>query len=310
MPVTFDQAFRAKAIRSGGWQNVPPLPCPDLGGRVFWPEMPWHQPIADMPVDSVRSKMLRDLAFKIRCRSTFHANVRSGTPYQLVDGVRPTQVWPVSLFGGVGWRTPLPGVVARFGDPTGFLGDSQWLGVDLSGPNPVLWEAAALGVGWRGWQARKVTRSDTGRPFSESDASTASKIPMLALMPRPEELKAGRVPRALAMTGPASPRWRWPARFSDGLHPSLPIEYGDRLGLLPEAAQRLRAKAPNTETLAIVNAFDEYGAIYTDRTMLEIDADGNTRLPMAPDINVQIPDGDLTIADFYLIKTPATRSAP
>jgi hypothetical protein len=305
MPVTFDQAYRAKAIRSGGWKNVPALPCPDLGGRVFWPDMPWHRPIGDLEVDTVRSRMLLELGFRIRCRTSFYDNVRSGTPYQLVDGVRATQVWPVSLFGGLGWRTPLPPVVARFGDPTGFLGDSQWLGVDLSGPNPVLWEAAALGVGWRGWQARKVTRSDTGRPFAESDAATASKIPMLALMPRPEEMLAGHIPRALAITGPASPRWHWPARFSDGLHPSLPIEYGDRLGLRPETAQRLRAKAPNIETVAIVNALEEYGGIYTDRTMTEIDAAGNTRLPMDPRINVQIADGDLSIADFRIYKTAA-----
>lgn len=304
MPSTFDQAFRAKAIRSGGWVNVPPFPCPDLGGRVFWPDMPWHLPAGELDVDVTRTKVLAEVDVAIRAKSSFRDNVRGGTPYQLVDGLAMTKVWPVSLFGGLGWKAPLPPVVARFGDPTGFLSDSQWLGIDLSGPNPILWEAAPLGLSWRGWQANKVTRSDTGRPFAESSAVTASKIPMLALMPRPEELCAGHVPRALAVSLPSSPRFHWPARFSDGLHPSHPIEYGDRLVLDPRRAEQLRAAAPNVETVAVVNALEEFGAYAADRTMREIDAAGNIRLPMHPGLNVQVPDGDggLRLADFRLVK--------
>ncbi len=295
MPVTFERAFRAKAIRSGGWVNVPAFECPDLEGRVFWPDMPWHRPAAEFRVDELRTAMLRDLGFAVKARCGFGQNVRHGVPYQLV-GTRSTQVWPISLFGGRGWRVPLPSTVTRFGDPTGFLGDSQWCGVDLSGPDPVLWEAGACGVGWRGWQARKVTRSDTGRPFGESDAVTASRIPLLALLPRPEELLAGRVPRALGISLPSAPRFHFPARGTDGLHPSLPIEYGDRLALTPEAAQRCRALAPNIETVAVVNALEEFGAYAADRTMLEIDADANLRIPMDPRIDVRLPD--VSIADF------------
>jgi hypothetical protein len=304
MPTTVDAAYRAKARRGGGGANVPPLPCPDLGGRVFWPDMPWHLPAAGLEVDEIRTAMLAEVDVPIRARSTFRDNVRSGTPYQLVDGMPLTKVWPVGLFDGLGWKVPLPPVVTRFGDPTGFLSDSQWLGIDLSGEHAVLWEAGTLGVGWRGWQARRVWRSDTGRPFEESGAATASRIPMLALMPRPEELLAGRIPRALAVSLPSSPRWHWPARFSDGLHPSHPIEYGDRLVLPPERAAELRAVAPNIETVAIIDALEEFGAYAADRTMREIDAAGNIRLPMAPGIDVQVLDGEggLRLADFVIVK--------
>lgn len=305
MPVTFEQAFRAKAIRSGGWVNVPAFECPDLEGRVFWPDMPWHRPVSEFRVDEMRTAMLQDLSFAVKARCGFaeEGNTRHGVPYQLVDDVELlTRVWPINWLKGLATKAPLPPVVARFGDPTGFLGDSQWCGVDLSGPDPVLWEVGALGESLRPWvrgkvwQGRKVTRSDTGRPFGESDAVTASRIPLLALLPRPEELLAGRVPRALGISLPSAPRFHFPARGTDGMHPSLPIEYGDRLALTPETAQRARAKAPNIETVAVVNALEEFGAVAADRTMLEIDADANLRIVMDPRIDVQLPD--LSIADF------------
>lgn len=309
MPSTFDQAFRPKAIRSGGWEHVQPFPCPDLGGRVFWPDMPWHRPAAGLEVDEIRTAMLAEVDVPIRGASGFADNVRKGTPYQLVDGVRPTRVWPNNWLGGGPTLTPLPPIVARFGDPTGFLSDSQWVGIDLSGPNPILWEAGACGPSWRPWagnvwQARRVYRSDTGLPFEKSSSATASGIPMLALMPRPEELLAGRVPRALAVSLPSAPRFHWPARGTDGKHPSHPIEYGDRLVLLPESADRLRSLAPNVETVTAVDALEEFGGYAADRTHLEIDSPGNLRLPMHPGLNVQIPDGEhgLRLTDFVLVK--------
>lgn len=309
MPVTFDQAFRPKAIRSGGWANVPPFPCPDLGGHVFWPDMPWHQPAAGLEIDRIRTAMLAEVDVPISAKSGFADNVRKGTPYQRVDGMPMTRVWPNNWLGGTATKAPLPPVVARFGDPTGFLSDSQWVGIDLSGEHAVLWEAGACGPSWRPWagnvwQARKVYRSDTGQPFEKSSASTASGIPMLALMPRPEELLAGRIPRALAVSLPSANRFHWPASGTDGKHPSHPIEYGDRLLLLPERAAELRAASPNIETVAVIDALEEFGGYAADRTHLEIDSPGNLRLPMHPGLNVQVPDGDdgLRLVDFVLVK--------
>lgn len=310
MPITFEAAFRNRAIQLGGWEYVQPFPCPDLEGRVFWPEMPWHRPVAGLEVDKIRTAMLEEVDVPISAKSGFADNVRKGTPYQLVDGMPMTKVWPNNWLGGGPTLTPLPRIVARFGDPTGYLSDSQWVGIDLSRDYPILWEAGACGPSWRlwagnVWQARRVSRSDTGLPYERSSASTSSGIPMLALMPRPEELFSGYIPRALAISLPSSPRFHWPARGSDGQHPSHPIEYGDRLALTPEAAERLRKKAPNIESLAVVNCLEEFGGYAADRTHLKIDSPGNMRLPMHPGLNVQVPDGPeegLRLMDFVIVK--------
>jgi hypothetical protein len=241
-PRTFFEAFAALARAAGSWAAVPPLECPDLGPLKFWPDMPWHQRADELEVDELRTAMLAEVDVPVRCRTGISpGNVRAGTPYQRVDGRPLHRVWPVRLLDGLGWRIPLPAIVARFGDPTGFLGDSQHVSIDVG--RTTIHEVGALGVGWRGWQARNYRRSDYSRPFDESSSATAGGIPLLAGLARREELDAGLIEHALLISGPASGRHRWPARGSDGQHPSHPLEYGDRLVLREDVADRAPRRA-------------------------------------------------------------------
>lgn len=294
-PRTFYEANVVNARARGSWEAVPALPCPDLGPLKFWPEMPWHDRADGLEVDELRTAMLAEVDVPVRCRTTFRDNVRGGSPYQRVDGVKPRRVWPVSLFAGLGWQVPLPPVVARFGDPTGFLGDSQHLSIDVAATT--LHELSAAGVSWRGWQGLSYARSDYSRPFTESRSITAGRIPMLATMPRPEEFavdhpdvpNAGHITHALAISGPASDRHRWPARGSDGQHPSHPLDYGDRLVLRADVADELLAELADRNSRTIVVALRDYGGFLNDRTMLELLAPANTRLPMHRGLELDVP---------------------
>ncbi len=286
-PRTFYEANIVTARARGSWAAVPALPCPDLEGLVLWPEMPWHDRADELEVDELRTAMLAEVDVPVRCRLGIYDNVRAGTPYQRVDGIPTHHVWPVNLFAGLGWQVPLPPVVARFGDPTGFLSDSQHVSIDVA--RTTIHELGAAGVGWRGWQARNYRRSNYSRPFAESSATTAGGIPLLAGLPRPEELLAGYIPRALLLSGPASPRWHYPARFSDGQHPSHPLEYGDRLVLRPEVAELLLAELVDVPSRAIVECLRDFGAFLNDRTGLELDSPANLRLPMHQGLELNVP---------------------
>lgn len=293
MPRTYEEAFKLKAQRVG-WVGVPPLECPDLGGLVLWPEQPWH--VNAGPVDHLRSAMLEQVDADVLCRTSMYKNVRTGVPYQLVNGVRGTQVWPIRLLDGLGRKLPLPDIMTRVGDPLGSKGDLQWFGIDTA--KRKLYEASSIGKGWRGWQAGTMLEIAYDRPFSESRSVCAGRIPMLALLPRPEEMLAGYIPTALAMVGPASPRFHAPARASDGLFPDHPIEYGDRFVLDHDAAERALARVENIESAAVVNCLREgsKGAIFNDRTGPHY----SFRLPVDPRISVQVPG--LRLSDFRIVR--------
>ena len=300
-PRTFFEAFAALARAAGSWAAVPPLVCPDLGPLKFWPDMPWHQRADELEVDEIRTAMLAEVDVPVRCKTGLSAgNVRAGTPYQRVDGRPLHRVWPVRLLDGLGWRIPLPSIVARFGDPTGFLGDSQHVSIDVG--RTTIHEVGALGVGWRGWQARNYRRSDYSRPFSESSSATAGGIPLLAGLARREEFAAGVIEHALLISGPASGRHRWPARGSDGQHPSHPLEYGDRLVLREDVAEELLAELDDPNSRAVVVCLRDYGAHLNDRTGLEIDASANIRLVMDRDVDVDVPG--LRYTSFTIRRQP------
>lgn len=306
-PRTFFEAFSARARAAGSWAAVPPLACPDLGSLKFWPDMPWHQRADELEVDELRTAMLAEVDVLVRCKTGLSAgNVREGTPYQRVDGRPLHRVWPVRLLDGLGWRIPLPAIVARFGDPTGFLGDSQHVSIDVG--RTTIHEVGALGVGWRGWQARNYRRSDYSRPFDESSSATAGRIPLLAGLPRPEELAAGYIPRALLLSGPASGRHRWPARGSDGQHPSHPLEYGDRLVLLPEVADELLGELDDVPSRAVVECLRDFGAHLNDRTGLELDSPANIRLTMHQGLELNVPG--LRYTSFTVRRQPRPQEAP
>jgi len=299
-PRTFFEARVAQAQAAGSWAAVPALECPDLSGLKFWPSMPWHQRADELEVDEIRTAMLREVDVPVRCSTAMRDNVRGGTPYQRVDGIPSRRVWPVRLLDGLGWQVPLPDPVARFGDPTGFLGDSQHVSIDVA--RTTIHELASAGVGWRGWQGSKYARSDYSRPFSESSSVTAGGIPLLAGLPRREELEAGLIEHALLISGPGSGRWRWPARFSDGQHPSHPLEYGDRLVLRPEVAELLLAQLTDRPSRAIVVALRDYGAHLNDRTGLELLSPANVRLTMSRGLEVNVPG--LRYTSFTIRRQP------
>ena len=97
-------------------------------------------------------------------------------------------------------------------------------------------------------------------------------------------------------------RHRWPARGSDGQHPSHPLEYGDRLVLREDVAAELLAELDDPNSRAVVVCLRDYGAHLNDRTGLEIDASANIRLVMDRDVDVDVPG--LRYTSFTIRRQP------
>ena len=275
-----------------GAQGAAALPS---GGRYFSDESPWNTMAQGLPKASGSARMLA-LARTRRAvieqpgqhgvltaartvREGFHVNTESWAPLIVRaggdDAVLTEMVCRQHECG------PEPGrVPAALALPPATNPDPRFDGW-LSVIDP------ARGVGYDFWRARRQS-DDTisyqyakawaldgpgfSRPFSVDPIRAAgargSGLPLFAGVIGPEELRAGEINHALAVSVPGLARRNYvqPASVTDGVGPTASLPAGARIRLRASVLPRTRIGDPSRPAVeAILVALRSYGAIVVDR---------------------------------------------
>ncbi len=297
------------------WQTWLPDEVPSLDD-VLWVDAPWLDPIDGLGVNATATTALKAWEGPVRTRvgGVSAQNSWSGTPWADVSHVEV----PTVVFDQHGRKhlVPLPdfhrneGIVRRFGDPTATQGDLQWVGFDLRDPDhPYMWECGALrpGPDFGTWFARVVVRWDLSRPWDTTPAGvTASRLPLVAGIPRPDEFARGYIDHAIWFSAAcySTREILWPARGTDGLCSAHPLVAGTRLVLHPDwrpsfiltrdeetlvAAMKRGAPGSNTGR----------GLIVGDRT----DPKQGSAIRSCMDPRVRLRDLGLRLTDFIVLSS-------
>jgi hypothetical protein len=266
----------------------------DLGGRnPFASTSPWNAQVQTLPADPNSAAMIR-----VSARQPVDASEQTYLQSRLTRRNLAINLtgWAPGVYG-VGAGSPVKLICrqsrcGKVGDPPP---DTLRLGADAV-PDPghdgwlVLVDEANKTV-WDLWRARRAGNtlsyafarrwrldgSGVGPVSATLAARTpsirGSGLPMLAGLIRPRELRAGRIPHALAIAipGPASDVFVSPASTTNGLASrTKAIPEGARLRLRGEALTRLQRSAStrrsrNPGALTVAQALYTYGAIVVDR---------------------------------------------
>lgn len=281
------------------WQTWRPDPVPNLDG-VLWSDAPWFEPVSGHSIDLEATAQLAawDGPVRTSVGGVSTGNVHGGSPWQDITYVaRTTQV--IDLYGR-SHQVPLPEVVRRFGDPTGTQNDLQWVGIDFA--KRLMWECSALRPGLIGsaWWAYSVKCWDLDAAWdAEPGGITATNLPLVAGIARPEEFARGHIDHALWFVADrySDREVRWPARATDGLYPDHPLVAGMRLCLRPDW-QPTRALTADERTLVgAMRADTGRGLIVSDRTH----PDHGSTIRHAMDPRVRIGDLGLRLSDFLIL---------
>lgn len=308
------------------WSTWSPADLPNLDDVEMWPNAPWNRLIVDEPVDVALTAELTRLdrffppgGYWSRLRVNTggaarpgpDAAVRSGVPYQRVDREPVAGVWrhQVHLHGIRVDRVPLPRVIRRVGDPTVTGSDAQWFGVD--GARRQLWEISAFGPSLlaglfgasSGWQAGRVGCIDLDRRWQDQPHGViAARIPLLPMLPRPEEFARGHITHALqlAVAGYSPDRPVGYARATDGTVKGHPLRAGQRLRLRHERMLELLDEHEGRRDVAtLLVALWEHGCVVCDRTTPS--AGHSLRMPQTTQVDVA--GLELDLGDFDAIVT-------
>lgn len=292
------------------WRTWEPDECPNLDG-VLWDRGPWFDPVGDRSIDTKATALLREWDGPVRTAvgEVSAQNVHGGTPWADVSHVEvPTVVIDLQ---GKRHLVPLPdfhrgeGIVRRFGDPTGTQNDLQWVGFDLSDPaHPIMWECGALrpslNPNQREWFARVVVSWDLSKPWETTKTGiTASRTPLVAGIPRPEEFARGYIDHALWLSAAcySNREVRWPARGTDGLCPAHPLVAGSRAVLRPDWQAKRALTADERTLVNALRADTGRGVIVSDRT----DPTRGSNLRSCMDPRVTIGDLGIYLSDFLVL---------
>lgn len=301
----------ADARFAADWSKWTPADLPDLSDVALWPDAEWNRVVHDLPVDGALTAELARLGrfhpkgYNSRVRVNTGAAgtaVRSGVPYQVAPtGGRLWSVWryQVHLYGLRFEHVPLPDVVRRVGDPTVTGSDAQAFLVDPARGH--YYELSSFGPSWlyragSGWQCGGFARWDLGRPWTAQRVGiTGARLPMLPMVSRPEEYRAGRITHAhhLVVTGYRRGEWKGIARGSDGQHAGHPILAGQRFRLRHDRLLALLdAYQDYPDAVTFLVSLWEHGLIATDIT--NADAGHAVRMPQTNEVDLGGLELDIT----------------
>jgi hypothetical protein len=266
----------------------------DLGGRnPFSSTSPWNAQVQSLPADPYSEAMIRVSARQpvdaseqtyLQSRLTrrnLAINLTGWAPgvYGVGSGSPVKLICRQSRCGKVG--DPPPDTLRLGADAVPDPGHDGWLVLvdEDSGTVWDLWRARRAGNMLSYAFARKWRLDGSGvGPVSatlekRTPSIRGSGLPMLGGLIRPREVRAGRIPHALAIAipGPASDVFVPPASTTNGLASrTKAIPEGARLRLRGEALTRLQRSASTSRSrdpgaLTVAQALYTYGAIVVDR---------------------------------------------
>src|SRR4051794_10166644 len=254
--------------------------------RLFAPTSVWNAPVGHAAVDRSSKRRMRALVVEIRREihggtGPWISDVASSTPFYVVRGAQrrvrvklDTGSWGQQLQQALARGVPIPRGATAAAGPDEHLTvyqpttDTLW----------ELWKAVRKPDGWHaswGGVMEHVSTSPgyfTGSSYPGLTApsgwnwgASATSLPVIAGAVRIDELRAGVVPHALALSIPAACAriFSWPAQRTDGFsraHNCLPE--GAHLRLDPKLDLTKLDLPPITRILA--DAAQRYGIIVRD----------------------------------------------
>lgn len=310
----------------------------DLGGVApFAPDGPWNKTIETVATDPKSSAMIRigarspvpaeederlnALSNRRDSRRRLYINmtVRTWTPavYQIGVGRDVRMVCRQVHCGRA--ADAVPSTLRLPDDAIPDSGHDGWLILVDEQRKLVwdLWRSRRVGQTISYAFARKWSLTASGAGTLPSDkyprvpSLRGSGLPLLAGLIRPKELRAGRIPHALAISipGPASSRFVPPATTTNGLSSVNSVPQGARLRLKSSALARIqRAKNRQPGALTVAQTLYTYGAIVVDRAespTLYAQRNGDYRGLLTPGAL-----RDLRLTDFEVLTLPEATTDP
>jgi hypothetical protein len=237
---------------------------PRIGGCAVFPRSnAWNRDVSRAPVDPGSAGYIASIGPALHLHADFGTNPGYGIPYVVVGAHQPRVAIQFSEYGAESEPGPYPVPPNAPVEGAGAEGDRHVLVLQTHACKLYeLYSARRLGGGWEaGSGAVFNLRSNALRPEGWTSADAAG-LPILPLLARYPEVRAGRIDHALRVTV---------ARTQRGyIHPATHLASSSTDPSLPPMGLRLRLKAGfdlapyHGQALVILRALKRYGLIVAD----------------------------------------------
>jgi hypothetical protein len=251
-------AATALAVRPRAQRGPSEYGCP-----LFPASNTLNRDISHAPVDPGSARYIASIGLAGHLHPDFGSNPAYGIPYTVVSAQQPRVPIRFSEFGGESDPGPYPIPPGAPIEGAGEAGDRHVLVLQRGSCRVYeLYSAYRHGSGWEaGSGAVFNLRSNALRPEGWTSADAAG-LPILPLLVRYPEVRAGRIEHALRMTVSETQ--------SGYIHPATHLASSNADPSLPPMGLRLRLKASyplggfHGESLIILRALKRYGLIVAD----------------------------------------------
>jgi hypothetical protein len=241
-----------------------PSPPPHEAGCPVLPASnPLNRDISRAPVDPRSAGYIASIGRSAHLHPDFGTNPGYGIPYVVVGPAQPRVPIMFTEYGEESDPGPYPIPPNAPVEGAGEAGDRHVLVLQRGSCR--LYELYAAQRSGAGWQAGSGAvfnlRSNALRPAGWTSADAAG-LPILPLLVRYQEVRAGRIDHALRVTVPRSQRAY--------IHPATHFASASTDPSLPPMGLRLRLKASfslagfHGESLIVLRALKRYGLIVAD----------------------------------------------
>jgi hypothetical protein len=252
---------QASAARSAG-SSAGGAPS-EYGCPLFPAGNMLNRDISHAPVDPASAAYIASIGLGGHLHADFGSNPSYGIPYKVVPRRQPRVPIRFDAYGEQSDPGPYPIPAGAPVEGAGQPGDRHVLVLQRGSCHLYeLYDAQRRGTGWQaGSGAVFDLRSNALRPEGWTSADAAG-LPILPLLVRYPEVRAGRIDHALRMTVGASQR--------GDIHPATHFASSSSDPALPPMGLRLRLSAGYSlagfhgQALIILRALERYGVIVAD----------------------------------------------
>jgi hypothetical protein len=256
--ITLRRASASAASRAPKQHGPREYGCP-----LFPASNSLNRDISHAPVDPNSASYIASIGLSGHLHPDFGSNPAYGIPYTVVGAQQPKVPIRFSEYGEESDSGPYPIPLAAPIEGAGEAGDKHVLVLQQGSCRVYeLYSAQRHGSGWEaGSGAVFNLRSNALRPEGWTSADAAG-LPILPLLVRYPEVRAGRIEHALRMTVSETQ--------SGYIHPATHLASSNPGPSLPPMGLRLRLKASYSlsgfhgESLVILRALQHYGLIVAD----------------------------------------------
>jgi hypothetical protein len=242
--------------------SAPPGPR-EYGCPLFPANNALNRDISHAPLDPNSAAYVNSIGAALHLHADFGTNPAYGIPYTVVPRSQPKLPVKFSEYGAESDPGPYPVPQSAPVEGAGEEGDRHVLVLQRGSCRVYeLYEARRLSGGWEaGSGAVFNLRSNALRPEGWTSADAAG-LPILPLLARYPEVRAGRIDHALRVTVSRTQRGY--------IHPATHLASSDDDPSLPPMGLRLRLKAGfslagyHGQALVILRALKRYGLIVAD----------------------------------------------